>query len=167
MKNLVLTGFMGTGKSTVGRLIAKKLGYRFIDIDSKIEKDQNMSVSEIFEKYGEEHFRQLEKDTILGVSSLKNTVIATGGGAVMQKENIKNLRSNGIIVLLKTNPDTIYQRIAASEKRPLALGKSAQQIRDQLKERERFYADNDFEYEIEGKSPMQICSDIINIYKMF
>lgn len=167
MKNIVLTGYMGSGKSTVGKLLAKKLGCRFIDVDEAIESKEKMSITDIFKKEGEEGFRNIESDVIEELSHLKNTVIATGGGAVLRKKNIDVLRKNGVIILLKTDLDTIVSRVLANDKRPLAKNKTKEEIQASIKAREPYYNNNDFACEISGKSPLQVCADIIDIYKKF
>jgi len=165
MKNLVLTGFMGTGKSTVGRVLAKKLGYRFIDVDSEIERIEGKSINEIFAACGEDGFRDIESREIERISKLSNSVIATGGGAVLRKENIDNLRKNGMVVLLKADVDTIVQRLSADTSRPLANGKNKEELAEKLKSREAYYANNDFAFDIDDLSPLNIADRIIDLYK--
>ena len=111
MKNIVLIGFMGTGKTSTGRVLARRLGRPFIDVDRKIEGIYLMSVSDIFAKYGEKAFRQTEKEIIIKVAKYTNTVIATGGGTVLLPENLFRLRNNGIIVSLAATTDKIVERI--------------------------------------------------------
>ena len=166
MKNLVLTGFMGTGKTTVGKLIAKKLGYRFTDTDVEIEKQEGKTISELFELYGEDGFRDIESRVVAELGKKKNTVIATGGGVVLRKENMDNLRKNGVIVLLRTDLDTIVHRLADKTDRPLAKGKTAEELAARLASREAFYADNDFAFDVGQHSPLCVADKIIQLYKM-
>ncbi len=165
MKNLVLTGFMGTGKTTVGKILAKKLGYRFLDSDAEIEKREQKSINELFALCGEDGFREIESRVIEELSQKRNSVIATGGGVVLRKENIENLRKNGIVILLRVDMDTIAQRLADKSNRPLATGKSAQELCEKLKAREEFYANNDFAFDVGDLSPMNIADRIIDLYK--
>ncbi|MBQ4160937.1 MAG: shikimate kinase [Clostridia bacterium] len=165
MKNLVLTGFMGTGKSTVGKILAKKLGYRFVDCDAQIEKEEGKTINEIFALYGENGFRDIESRVIASLSQKSNSVIATGGGAVLRKENIDNLRKNGVVVLLNADIETIVQRLADKTDRPLAKGKSAEELAEKFKSRESFYANNDFAFDVGDLSPMNIADKIIDLYK--
>lgn len=165
MKNLVLTGFMGTGKTTVGKILAKKLGYRFVDSDVEIEKQEGKTINELFANCGEDGFRDIESRVIEELSKKSNSVIATGGGAVLRKENIEHLRKNGIVVLLRADIDTIVQRLADKTNRPLATGKSAQELAERLKARESFYANNDFAFDVGDLSPMNIADKIIDLYK--
>ncbi len=101
---------MGTGKTITGRVLAKRLGRLFIDVDRKIEHMNEMSISDIFDKFGEKSFRQAEEETIAKVSKYTNTVIATGGGAVLSEENLIKLRNNGIIISLTAVISAILER---------------------------------------------------------
>lgn len=119
MKNIVLLGFMGTGKTAVGKKLASELGRDFLDIDELIEKESGTSISEIFFNFGEEHFRRLEAQTARKVSERENMVIAAGGGVVLREENIKNLRKNGVLICLSARPEVIIARTKAEKNRPL------------------------------------------------
>ncbi len=165
MKNLVLTGFMGTGKTTVGKILAKKLGYRFVDSDAEIEKQEQKSINEIFALSGEDGFREIESRVIAELSEKSNSVIATGGGVVLRKENIDNLRKNGVVILLRADIHTIAQRLADKTDRPLATGKSVQELEEKLAARESFYAYNDYAFDVEDLSPMNVADRIIDLYK--
>ncbi len=165
MKNIVLTGFMATGKSTVGVLLAKKLGRKFIDTDSLIVEREKRSISEIFEKDGEKYFRAVEKQIIACVSELSDTVIATGGGAVLDKENIEMLRKNSIIVNLCASAKTIYERTLQNTTRPLLSEKGIEDIEKMLNTRKKYYENNDFEIQIDALSPLAIVEKIIATYK--
>jgi shikimate kinase len=119
MKNIILLGFMGTGKTVVGKKLGSELGRDFLDIDELIEKESGSSISEIFFNFGEEHFRQLEAKKAKEVSKYENMVIATGGGIVLREENIKNLRKNGVLIALSARPEVIIARTKAEKNRPL------------------------------------------------
>ena len=119
MKNIILLGFMGTGKTAVGRKLAEELGRDFLDIDELIEKESGTSISNIFFNFGEEHFRRLEAEAVKKVSERKNMVIAAGGGVVLREENIKNLRKNGLLICLSAKPEVIIARTRAEKNRPL------------------------------------------------
>ena len=110
--NIVLIGFRGTGKSTVGRLLAKHLERDFIDSDKYIEDSTEKTIKSIFEEDGEEGFRKIEADTIAELSKADNKVISTGGGAVLKEDNVRNLKDNGFLVLLEATPEIIHNRIA-------------------------------------------------------
>lgn len=166
MKNLVLTGFMGTGKTTVGKILAKKLGYRFVDTDIEIEKQEGKSVSALFELHGEAGFRDIEARVVAELSDKKHSVIATGGGVVLREENMMNLRKNGVVVLLRTDLDTIVRRLADKTDRPLAKGSSAEELAERLRQREPYYANHDFAIDIGEHSPICVADRIIRLFKM-
>lgn len=122
-KNIVLIGFMGCGKSTIGKKLSKKLDYNFIDMDKHIEAAENMTIQEIFNKKGEAYFRKLEKNLIKNISEKKGGyVIATGGGVIKDYENINFLKKNGVLVYLKASPENIYRNIRYDNSRPLLNG---------------------------------------------
>ena len=100
---IVLTGFMGTGKTSVGRELSRMLGYRFIDTDVLIEQREGCAISVIFKEKGEEYFRKLEEEVVAVVSKAKDVVIATGGGVIKNSRNVANLRRKGVIVWLKAS----------------------------------------------------------------
>ena len=114
--NIVLIGFRGTGKSTVGRLLAKRLERDFIDSDKYIESSTGKTIKSIFEDDGEEGFRKIEADTIAELSKADNKVISAGGGVVLKEENVRNLKDNGFLVLLEATPEIIHNRIAQDKK---------------------------------------------------
>jgi shikimate kinase len=121
--NIVLTGFMGTGKSAVGQLIARKLGWQFFDTDALIEDETGLSIAVIFARHGEPYFRELESRTVMLLSLLDTSVISCGGGVVLKKENMDELEQRGIIVCLTASPKTILERIKHEQNRPLLQGK--------------------------------------------
>ncbi|MDR1702942.1 MAG: shikimate kinase [Sporomusaceae bacterium] len=162
MKNIVLIGFMGTGKTSVGRLLAARLNRQFVDIDKKIEIENKMSVSEIFELHGEHHFRQLESEVIKKVARQTNVVIATGGGAVLRRENRLSLRKNGLIVSLSADLDTIAERTAPSLNRPLLeVGDKKKAIASLLAKRASLYEQADYLIDTSGYSPQYVTEKII------
>jgi len=117
--NLVLVGFMGSGKSSIGRAAAHRLGFQFVDTDSLIIERAGLEISEIFARHGEQHFRDLETRAIESLSPFTRYVIATGGGAVLREQNRALLRDLGYVVLLTASPEVIYDRVGRSAKRPL------------------------------------------------
>ncbi|HYF83709.1 MAG TPA: 3-dehydroquinate synthase [Clostridia bacterium] len=119
MSNIVLIGFMGTGKSTIGRVLAQLLGYEFIDVDTEIEKKEGQQIKEIFSQHGESYFRELESQVISDVSNRCKCVISTGGGVVLSPLNMEALRRNGKIICLKAKPEVILERVGKTGKRPL------------------------------------------------
>ena len=120
--NIILIGFMGTGKTTVGKLLAKTLQYPFIDLDEKIEADNGMTIPKIFEERGESYFRAREKDAVREIRALECHVISTGGGTPVDAENAAMLREAGFVVSLHADIDTIAQRTSAKGERPVLDG---------------------------------------------
>jgi len=162
MKNIVLVGFMGTGKTEVGRILSKKLGYALIDADTEIEKKQNTTITEIFRQQGEPAFRDIEAEVIKQLSGLKKNVISTGGGAVLRQENIDNLRANGVLVCLSATPETILQRTSANNDRPLLQTENPlQKIKELLAYRKPYYEKADIMIDTENKNPLEIAEEII------
>ncbi len=119
MKNLILCGFMGCGKTTVGRLLAAKTGRRFVDTDAVVEEEAGMAVEDLFKRFGEEEFRLRERQVCARLAERENLVIATGGGALTFPENVDSLRRNGIIILLDVSPETVLERLKGDRTRPL------------------------------------------------
>jgi shikimate kinase len=118
-RNLVLIGFMGTGKSTVGRRCARRLGYTFTDSDRVIEEQAGCTIPELFAAEGEAAFRERERAVIAELAATPGLVIATGGGAILNPENVANLRATGFVVLLTATPDALLQRVGHRRNRPL------------------------------------------------
>lgn len=162
MKNIVLTGFMGTGKTEVGRELARLLDLKLIDIDTEIEKAERMTINEIFKQFGEARFREIETEMIKKISEKKNIVISTGGGAVLRDENVISLKENGVIICLTASPETIFKRLQYNSDRPLLQAENPfQRIRDLLNFREPFYDKADILIDTENKTPLQIAEEII------
>jgi shikimate kinase len=118
-ENIILIGFMGSGKSTVGRMLAKRLRFHFLDTDRLIEERARMSIKSMFESHGEIHFRERETATLESLSGLRRHVLATGGGIVTQSRNVPLLHALGWVVQLTADPDELYARVAKSTGRPL------------------------------------------------
>ncbi|MBR5271181.1 MAG: shikimate kinase [Clostridia bacterium] len=162
--NIVLTGFMATGKSQIGLCLSQRTGYKLIDTDKLIEKKENMSVNEIFANHGESYFRQVEADIIKEVSKLENTIISTGGGVVLNKENIANLRKSGVIVNLSCDFKVIEDRLCnAATTRPLMQNRSVDETRALFNSRKPFYDDCDYKITISNDlSPNEHAQMILN-----
>ncbi len=164
-KNLVLTGFMGAGKSTVGRRLAEKLKLRYVDTDAEIERRAKMSIPEIFEKHGEAYFRELERRVVEEVSELEGCVIVTGGGVVLNRENILNLRKKGIIVYLHAEPEVVYERLRGDSSRPLLrVENPLKRIRELMRERAPRYAEHDCSVDTSGLSVEQVVEKVAEFY---
>ena len=167
-ENIILIGFMGVGKTSLGKLLASKLGRPFIDLDEKIEHDANMTIPEIFEKHGEKYFRELEKKAVREVSERKNLVIATGGGTVKDAENVRLLKNSGVIICLTTEPEEIFRRTERRGERPVLDGSEDRlaTIKKLLAEREIFYSQADYTIDTTDWSPLQIMNDICEHFKI-
>ncbi|MTI48207.1 shikimate kinase [Sporosalibacterium faouarense] len=164
-KNVVLIGFMGTGKTTIGKIIAQKINYDFIDTDRYIEEKFNISIKGIFESYGEEYFRELEKRAIEEISSREFSVISTGGGVILNNDNIINLKEKGIIFLLNGSVETIVNNLSNSRnKRPLLSENNwTEKLVCLLEKRKNMYISSaDYIIDINDKSLNMLAQEIIN-----
>ncbi len=149
MQNVILIGFMACGKSTLGKKLANKLNFEFIDTDKEIEKNENCSVTEIFEKFGENHFRELEKKLLVSLQDKQNCIISTGGGLPCFNENMTLLNQIGTTFYIKLNPIELTKRILnAKTIRPLAKDKTQDElytfVKELLSKREEFYSKSKF-----------------------
>ena len=164
MKNIVLTGFMGTGKTAVGRELARILNMQFIDIDHEIEQAEAMPVSEIFRTKGEAYFREVEAAMIRKFAAAKRAVISTGGGSVLREENLAALRENGSIFCLSARPETIHERTGRNNNRPLLAGDDRQEkITELLACRSSFYEKAGIMIDTDKKTPLQVAEEIIGL----
>jgi len=118
-RNLILIGFMGTGKTTIGKRVARSLGFRFVDTDQLIARKAGKSIPDIFAHSGEEAFRELETEVLRECAARSGQVISTGGGIVTRPGNLEILRDAGYVVWLKASPETIYDRVRRNRNRPL------------------------------------------------
>ena len=166
MGNIVLTGFMGSGKTVVARQLARILGMKVIDVDTEIEKSTKMTIKDIFKQFGEPRFREIETETIKQVSENNNVIISTGGGAVLKQENMDAMREKGVIVCLTAAPETILERTKRTKDRPLLLVENPlERIKELLEFRKPFYEKADIMIDTESKTPLQIAEEIIERIK--
>lgn len=168
MKNIVLIGMSGVGKTQKGRYIAKRFGMNFLDTDSAIVEQEALTIDEIFTRFGENHFRNIEEDIIKRVAMLQDTVISTGGGIILRKSNMDFLKENSFIVYLKGNISTIVGNLNNSTTvRPL-LKKSDdlyQSVYELYKFRENLYElYSHMVVDIENKSVEDIYNEVLNGY---
>jgi shikimate kinase len=141
---IYLVGFMGSGKSSLGRRLAKKLDYHFVDLDTEVEQLSGMTIPDIFLRYGESHFRKLEEKALLSTSHLHKAVIATGGGTPCFFENMKFINEHGASVYLRMSPASLAYRLEhAQNQRPLVENYNGEEllvyIEEKLMEREPYY----------------------------
>ncbi|MFN2377801.1 MAG: shikimate kinase [Candidatus Binatia bacterium] len=161
MPHVVLTGFMASGKTAVGRRLARRLGYDFLDTDQVIEEKAGSAISEIFQRSGEAAFRALERETISNLALERPTVIATGGGTFVDAGNREVLHRLGPVVCLVTSTDTILERVGRSEKRPLASGPGAvERLAGLYESRLPFYRMADVMVETDGLSVDQAAARV-------
>lgn len=164
--NIVLVGFMGTGKTVVGQRLAKMLGREFQDLDTLIEEETQMSIAQIFSRHGESYFRKLEAEMVARVSREKGFIISTGGGVMLREENVRNLKSNGILIALTASPEVILQRLAGKEDRPLLQGDDRQQkVEELLRRREPYYQKADYLIDTTGRTVEEVVREIFSFLK--
>ncbi len=163
MKNIFLIGFMGTGKSTVARHMKRQCGMEIVEMDETIEERERMNISEIFQKYGEPYFRDLETELLKEIQERDNVVVSCGGGVVLREENIKIMKENGCIVLLTASPETILRRVKYDEKRPLLKGKKNVQAIGELMDarRERYEIAADMKICVDHTDSRKVCAEIL------
>jgi len=153
-----LIGFMGSGKTTVGICLSRRLGMRFVDIDVEIQKYEGMSINSIFEQKGEEYFREIETFVTRRVSGFENTVIATGGGSLLNPESYESLKECGVIIWLKTDLDVIKARLVQSSERPLL--EIHEDIDELYRQREALYEKMDMTIDTGDLTVDQIVDEI-------
>lgn len=159
--NIYLVGFMGTGKTSVGRLLAEKKGWNFIDLDDLIELRQQRRIVDIFAKEGEPYFRKIEKKLLKEVSTQKKFVVACGGGVVLDKDNIKVMKKTGIVICLCANCKEILKRVSSSTHRPiLNVEKPKERIELLLKMRAPYYLQADKTVDTSGLTIKQVAAKI-------
>ncbi|MDD2706536.1 MAG: shikimate kinase [Verrucomicrobiae bacterium] len=167
MKNLVLLGFMGSGKTTVGQMAARELGLRFVDTDQVIEQQEKLPISEIFARSGETIFRDIESRVITELSGQSGLVIATGGGVVLRPANLSALEGNGILIHLHTNASTVYDRTKRHTHRPLLqTDDPRRRIQELLEQRQPLYDALPNHVNTVQRPTRQVCADVIRIYRM-
>ncbi len=166
-KNIVLIGFMGTGKSTIGIKLAERLKMQFIDMDREIEKLTGMSIPMLFKKHGEIRFRSEEQLMSQKLGRRNNLVIATGGGVVLNKENVESLKRSGILICLDADPRVILARVNRKKgTRPLLKKNLAiDDIEKMLNDREEYYSLADYRVDTSAKEMDKIVQEIIQIIK--
>lgn len=159
-QHIYLCGFMGSGKTTVGKLLAEKLGYKFVDTDQFIEKNEKTTIRDIFENSGETQFRKLENRVIKQIAvSEENTVIALGGGSLMRKANLKLIKTSGYLIYLNADRHTIAARLQADTARPLLQRASLDTL---FKQRKPGYETASLIMKTRDQSPAEIVQHILH-----
>jgi len=164
-KNLVFLGMMGSGKSSIGFLVAKKLNLKFIDIDNIIEKEVGMKIADIFKDKGENYFRILEEKNTLKVLNFNNNVISLGGGAFMNNKIRKKVLSNNFSFWLNWNAETLLVRIKKNKKRPLAFNSSDTELMSLIKSRSKIYSKAQIKINCNNLKKSEIIEKILKIYE--
>lgn len=165
MKNIVLTGFMASGKTTISKELATITKRKLVDTDTMIEQEMGMSVTEIFENFGEEYFRDLETIACHAAAEEKGVIISTGGGAVMREVNREALKKTGIVFNLEMNEDLIKERmIDAKETRPL-MQDEIDKVIERFNSRKEFYDDCDYKIPVyTNGTPTDYAGEILKKY---
>jgi shikimate kinase len=166
-KNIIITGFMGTGKTVVAIELASKLGMKFIDMDQLIEERQEMSIADIFVRYGEKYFREQENKLVQELSQKENMVIATGGGTFLNLDNSRILNQEGQIICLYANPQVIYNRLKKKNNRPLVKGKNVlNKINYLLEKRKQIYDNFEDKVDTTDLTIQEVVDKIIELLKV-
>ena len=164
MKNIVLVGFMGTGKTTIATKLAHRLGMKYVSTDGLIEKKEKRTINEIFTKSGEDYFRDVESAVIRDVSCMDGQVIDAGGGAVIRDENMAYFKSSGIVIGLTADEATIMERTKKYKHRPLLnVEDPKRKIRDLMAKRAPFYAKADHTFDTGTLTARQVVEEIVAI----
>ena len=164
-ENLVFLGMMGSGKSSIGSLVAKKLKLNFIDVDKEIEKELGLSISKIFETKGEDYFRKFEEKTTLKILRINSVVVSLGGGAFINKIIRKEVLKNHISFWLNWNNETLLNRIKHSKKRPLAFNSTYNELIDLIKKRSNIYSKALYNIKCDNLSKNEIVKKILKTYE--
>jgi shikimate kinase len=165
-ENIIITGFMGTGKSVVAKELARKLKMEFIDMDWIVEEGQGMSIADIFSRYGENYFRQQENKLVKELSQKENMIIATGGGTLLSSDNARILGQRGQIICLYADSRTIYNRVKRRNNRPLLKGENVLSDIDRLlEERKKIYDNIKWKIDTTNLNIQEVTDKIIALLK--
>lgn len=167
MKNIVLIGFMGTGKSTIGRELSRRTSWKFLDMDQLIEKEQGRTIPEIFAAEGEEYFRQLERDLVKRLSAKSRLIISTGGGTAKNPDNVADFKKKGVVICLYADVDDIYARTSRRGRRPVLdqYEDRRQAIVELLAQRQPMYDQADYKVCTSNTNMNDVCNEIIRLAK--
>lgn len=163
-ENIMLIGFMGTGKTTVSKELSKITGRKELDMDEYIVNKEGMSIADMFEKYGEEYFRKKETECLIEIMEEKDLIVSCGGGVVVKDENVSYMKNGGKIVLLTATPQTILKRVKNSKDRPILNGNMNIEFITNLmnKRKERYLSVADIIIETDNKGILEICDEILD-----
>ncbi|WP_158095103.1 shikimate kinase [Gottfriedia luciferensis] len=161
MQSIYLVGFMGCGKTTVGKELAKRLNRKFIDLDEEIVIQTGDQIPSLFEKFGESGFRDIETETLKSMSS-KGAVISTGGGIIIRDENIRLMKETGMMFYLESPIEILFERIHSDSNRPNAVNRSLKELTELFLSRESLYKKANFHISTNGLTPIEVSEEIIN-----
>jgi len=165
-QNIILIGFMGTGKTVTGRALAERTGMELVDMDSLIEVRQGKTIPEIFAQDGEPAFRALERQLVSELSTQSGLIISTGGGVVINPDNLTDFEKSGLMVCLTASPETIFHRLEKDTTRPLLSGDKKQQIAALLEKRKPLYAAIAHQIDGDRLGPEERADAILNLYAL-
>jgi len=162
--NIFLVGFMGAGKSTIADQLEKMLEMKRVEMDALIQKQSGMIISEIFEKFGEDYFRNLESNLLIELQKESQLIVSCGGGVVIRPENAAYMKEHGRIVWLNASPQTIYERVKDSKERPILNNNMNVEFIEELfeKRRDKYEKAADVIVETDDKNVVEICEEIIS-----
>lgn len=161
--NIVLIGFMGSGKSTISDYLSTVFDMKLVEMDQVIAEKEEMSIPDIFATYGEEYFRDLETSLLVELQDRKNVIISCGGGTALRENNVAEMKKNGRVVLLTASPETIYERVKDSDDRPVLKGrKNVDGIAELMEQRrEKYEAAADIVVQTDHKTVLQVCEELV------
>ena len=166
IRNIALTGFMGCGKTAIGRVVARVAGFEFLDTDQFIEEHVGKSIPRIFEEHGEETFRRYEREVVARLAERENTVIATGGGLLVDAENMDTMKQYAMVFCLWASPESIWRRVKGQSHRPLLnTDDPRQRIIDLLEERKPAYSRSDMLLNTEYRSAKDVANLILSQFR--
>lgn len=166
MKNIYLVGFMGTGKTVVGKELAKKLNKDFFDLDDVIEEKEKRKITEIFSQDGESYFRKIERETLLEFSQKKEKIIGCGGGIVLDSQNIQKMKETGVIICLTASPEVILERTKEYRHRPLLnVEGPLKKIKELLDFRRPYYERTDYIIDTSNLSISEVVDKISELIR--
>lgn len=155
-RHIFFVGMMGTGKTSIGRRLAREIGYPWIDMDQQLEAKFGFSIADYFQRYGEEAFRQEESDLLTELVTQPPAVITTGGGTVIKSENRARMKEHGLIIHLTATPEELSRRLQGDQSRPLLSGNLEERIRQLSKERASLYRFADITIDTTNQTPSQV-----------
>ncbi|MFQ5478113.1 MAG: shikimate kinase [Candidatus Binatia bacterium] len=166
MNHVIITGFMGSGKTAVGKRLAKRLGWAFVDLDELVEEREGRPIADIFESGGEQEFRRLERSALADLELASPAIVATGGGTFMDPANRRRLKELGVVVCLVADMDTILERVSRNDTRPLAAGRDSEaRLRRLWEKRLPDYRKADVIVETDGLTVEQSAARVLHMVK--